>query len=185
MIKIKLLLISFMMIINMASYSQTSCIDSTYFEVEIVHNDSTYLLTPQIIEFEESFYVIFTIEEAQKINNMYDMTTVLQDIITEYGIMDDINIDITNLCGKTIKTYKLKIDNLTNELNTRKQEVKVLNEYLDNLESEVINLEDQKELYKDEKDKWEERAKKLEREKKTIIVTSATILTIIIIIALI
>ncbi len=82
-------------------------------------------------------YVVFTLEQAQKIDNDYDLLYLLRQSKAQYETLDSANIIVINNLGIQIAELKLKIN--------------TLNGVIQNREAQILNLKSQITKYEDDK----------------------------------
>jgi len=108
--------------------------------------------------------VLFSVEQAQKIDNDYEMYTLMDSIIRQYGLNDSITIGIINEQGKKIATLEVKVDNLEEMINDKESMIgnrdEVINELMDKVELQNRQIK----LFKEKENSYEEEKKALEKE---------------------
>ena len=170
----KSLLLTLLIFISTLTYSQDS--------VNIVLTD----VYPQTLIIDNMVKgVIFTVEQAQKIDNDYDLFNVMDSIVSEYGISDSITIAIIDSQGKQITNLKTQLKNSDSLLLNRNFVIKELNDKIE-LDRVEIDLLHQKEESYIKENKELRKALRKERIKKVVAyVTSGVAIVGIVILSII
>ena len=98
--------------------------------------------------------VVFNIDQGNKINNMFEVLSIMDSLIVKYKIVDDVNIKIIDKNKNILYQLDLAIDNLNQRLANKEKIIADLNAIIDDdrKDMELCN----KELVKTQKSlKWQ------------------------------
>jgi len=93
--------------------------------------------------------IVFTIEQAQKIDNDYELFSLMDSIIKQHGLTDSITIGVIDAQNKKITQLELQIENYEELLMSSKDMLSNRNSVIDELNSKVKIMQEQIELYKE------------------------------------
>ncbi len=133
--------------------------DSSYVSVKI---DSLY---PQPILVGDSVIgVLFTVEQARQIDNDYELFSLMDSIISQYGVNDSITIGIIDAQGKKISSLQLQVDNYEKMLNDKEIMLDNRDDVIAELRTKVKFQEGQLELRKEKEESYKGQIKDLKKD---------------------
>jgi hypothetical protein len=145
----KLLMVLFLLISSLGMYSQTKI------DYPIFSKDSS----GQAI-------VVMTVDQAQKLDNMTDLISLLKKMDGEVGGLDSACIKVVNEQQQIIATQKLQISDIKSELSTKNQEISNLQLQILNYQKDVADCNRQN---KDQSQIVSDQAKTIHRQKLKMI----------------
>lgn len=88
-------------------------------------------------------YVVFTLEQAQKIDNDYDLLVLLKQSKAQYEKLDTANIIVINNLGAQVAELKLKINTLDGLLKDRDMQINNLKDQINKYEKDQLLANEQ------------------------------------------
>lgn len=161
-----------LMTVALISYSQ----DST----KVINNNDSIIGTciidtiyPQLLKVDGKVIgVLFTIEQAQKIDNDYEMYSLMDSIVKEYGLNDSITVGIIDAQGKKITSLELQVDNMKTMLknkdamlDNRDTTITEFKRKIDLYNAEIVLRNEREYSYKEEVNALKKEVKKQKRQK--------------------
>lgn len=147
-----------LMLASFIGYSQ----DTTTVNSVTVKLDTIY---PQpLISNGKVIGILFTENQAQKIDNDYELFSLMDSIITQYGLTDSITVGVIDAQGKKITQLELQIDNYKVMLNDKDNMINNRNSVISELKRKIELQEEQIKLQQDKEASYEEERKVLKRE---------------------
>ncbi len=93
-------------------------------------------------------YVIFTLEQAQKIDNAYDLLYLLKQSKLQYEKLDSANIIVVNRLGEQVAELKLKTNTLEDLVKDKSLQISNLKEQISKYERDRL-LSNEQSIKKD------------------------------------
>jgi len=126
--------------------------------------------------------VIFTLEQARKIDNDYELFYLMDSIVSQYGINDSITIGIMNAQGEKIKNLEMQIENCDTLLNNRGHVINELKNKLSIYDDEINVMKKKEKSYIEETKALKKEVKKQKRQKIIGYIVSGGIIVLVILI---
>jgi predicted unusual protein kinase regulating ubiquinone biosynthesis (AarF/ABC1/UbiB family) len=160
-----IILLSFISIFSHANNDTTKIDTTTYFLNKATNVDSisSYYLSfggqvdPYIVIFENKVRILFTLEEVKKINENYQLNSLMSNVIEKYGKESDIEIGVINSLKDQVYILEQKIKDREGRLEDKDKEneemgniIKILQEKVDNNEEIKEELTEENEGLKDD-----------------------------------
>jgi uncharacterized protein (DUF3084 family) len=157
---------------SFVSYGQ----DSTEVQppvVDTVQADSNYVsvkldsLYPQPLVVDgEVIGVLFTVEQAQQIDNDYELFSLMDSIITQYGVNDSITVGVINAQGKKIASLEMQVENLNKTIANNEEMLSNRDVVIGELKDKIYLQEAQIKLYQQKETSFENEIADLKKEVK-------------------
>lgn len=168
----KFITILLLTLASFISYGQDS-IDVQPPVVDTVKEDYNYVsvkldsLYPQPLVVDvEVIGVLFTVEQAQKIDNDYELFSVMDSIITQYGVNDSITIGVINAQGKKISSLELQVENLRTTIKNNEEMLANRDVVIGELKDKIDLQEAQIKLYQQKETSFENEIADFKKEVK-------------------
>lgn len=177
----RFMIMIFVFMISISGYTQddtTEVVDNTTI-TEVVLD--TIFPQPYYVN-GEMIGVLFTIEQARKIDNDYELFYLMDSIISEYGINDSLTIGIMNAQGEKIKNLEMQVSNCDSLLNNRGSLIRELKTKLTLYDEEIKIMKEKEESYIEETKALKKEVKKQKRQKIIGYIVSGVIIVLVILI---
>lgn len=156
---------------SFVSYSQDSTVVQLPVDTNLVQLDSNYVtvqldsLYPQPLVVDGKVIgVLFTVEQAQKIDNDYELFSLMDSIITQYGVNDSITVGVINVQGKKIASLELQVENYKKMLEDKENMLTNRDLVIKELKQKVDMQEAQIKLYQEKEVSFENEISDLKKE---------------------
>lgn len=156
---------------SFVSYSQDSTVVQPSVDTNSVQLDSNYVtvqldsLYPQPLVVDGKVIgVLFTVEQAQKIDNDYELFSLMDSIITQYGVNDSITVGVINAQGKKIASLELQVENYKKMLDDKENMLTNRDLVIKELKQKVDMQEAQIKLYQEKEVSFENEISDLKKE---------------------
>ena len=126
--------------------------------------DSTHTYPYKYIEDGKVIGVLFTVEQAQKIDNDYELFTLMDSVIKEYGLTDKVTIGVMDALNNKIVVLELTIDNLNKMLLEKDSIISNRNEVIEAMKKKIDLSEKEIDTYKEKELSHESEKKELKKE---------------------
>lgn len=129
--------------------------------------------------------VIISLEQAQKIDNDYEVFTQMEKLIKEYNLSDSITISIVNVQNEKIALLEAKIDNNKHIITEKDSLITNLNKTIDTYIRDIMLYKELDTVNKNEIKTLKDENRKNRRQKIAAFVTSGILAVAIIVVSIV